>query len=254
MKQENVPQNLTGSCVVILGAGGGIGFEVASYLASMGAKLLLFTKTHNQDFLSKVKNLDPGSSHILGVHGLDFENQNSIQDAIRIINGMEITPNALVVASGVSSGSIFQMTRFAELRQVFDINFFGPLQVIQGIFRQMQKNKQGSIVFISSVAGMDPKRGNISYGTSKAALNFAAQVLSIEAANSNLRVNAVAPGLVNTKMLGDMDPEAMQEMLKETSLGRPAESLEIAQLIGFLISDMSSQITGQIIRIDGGRK
>ena len=254
MELEVIPQILNGRCVVLVGAGGGIGFEVARYLSSMGANLILFSKNHSQEFLNNVEQLQFENRRVLGIHEIDLQDQNSIKNGIDIVNNMGYIPDAVIIASGVASGSIFELTRQSELRKVFDVNFFGPLQFIQGLIRQMKKNKKGSIVFVSSVAGMDPKKGNISYGTSKAALNFAVEILSTEAADSNVRVNAVAPGLVQTKMLAEMDPKAVQEMLSITSLGRPAEPREIAQVIGFLVSDMSSHITGQIIRIDGGRK
>jgi 3-oxoacyl-[acyl-carrier protein] reductase len=250
----DVDGNLDGSLVVILGASGGIGFEVAAHLSSLGAQLILFAKTQSKDFLDRISNLDRDHGSIVVIHDLDLTNQESLQNAVKIINAMENIPDAIVVASGTASGSLFEMTRSVDLRRVFEVNFFGPLQFIQGIIRKMKKNNRGSIVFVSSVAGIDAKRGNICYGTSKAALNFAIKILSIEVAASNLRVNAVAPGLVKTKMLTEMNPTAMQEMLDATSLGRPAEPSEVAQLIAFLISDRSSHITGQIVRIDGGRR
>ena len=117
----------------------------------------------------------------------------------------------------------------------------------------IKKKTGGSIVFISSTSALDGNVGRNVYSSTKAAIISQMQVLSREIGSSNIRVNAVAPGLTNTEMLIKNTPEKIiKEIENKISLRRIADTKEIANLILFLASDLSSYITGQVIRADGG--
>lgn len=117
--------------------------------------------------------------------------------------------------------------------------------------RRMTRNT-GSIVFVSSVSGFIPEVGNIAYGGSKAAVSHAVKVLAKELSSEGIRVNAVAPGLVNTDMKKHASEEAWEKLKSGIIIGRVAEPNEIANVISFLLSDQSSYMTAQTVHVDGG--
>lgn len=128
---------------------------------------------------------------------------------------------------------------------------FSALYLTQLIMRRMTKNT-GSIVFLSSISGFVPEIGNIAYGGSKAAIAHAVKVLAKELSADGIRVNAVAPGLVNTDMKNLASEDTWGELVNKILIGRIAEPNEIANVISFLLSDQASYITAQTIHVDGG--
>ena len=117
----------------------------------------------------------------------------------------------------------------------------------------MIRKKNGSVIYISSSSAIDSNLGRSAYSASKAAIISQAKTLSKELGPLNIRVNTIAPGLTNTDMMKDNTPaEVIKEVTSNLSLKRVADPEEIANLALFLASDLSSYITGQVIRIDGG--
>ena len=145
------------------------------------------------------------------------------------------------------------MTTQKDLKDTFQQNVFSNILFTRYILKSMTKDKSGgSIVFLSSTSALDGNVGRNVYSSSKAAIISQMQVLSREIGNLNVRVNAVAPGLTNTEMLKKYSRKIIKDFENQISLRRIAEPNEIANLIMFLASDLSSYITGQVIRADGG--
>jgi 3-oxoacyl-[acyl-carrier protein] reductase len=160
--------------------------------------------------------------------------------------------DGLVNNAGISNNSLFQMTSMEELKRQFDVNFFAPYVLTQYISKMMIRNKKGSIVSVSSSAALDGNSGKSAYGASKAALLTATLSISEELAGSGIRANVICPGVTETDMIGSM-PEYIIEMQKEDAfLKKLGTTEDIANTAMFLLSDLSSYITGQIIRVDGG--
>jgi 3-oxoacyl-[acyl-carrier protein] reductase len=116
----------------------------------------------------------------------------------------------------------------------------------------MGRFKNGSIVNIASTAGLIGEAGMTSYGASKAALMLATRTIATELGGQNIRVNAIAPGLVRTDMFDQMDEKARDRLVGASALKRPAEAEEVAKVALFLASDLSTYVTGQVLRADGG--
>ena len=116
----------------------------------------------------------------------------------------------------------------------------------------MLKNNSGSIVNVSSISALDGVGGQLAYSSSKASILGMTKTLSRELGSSGIRVNAVAPGVIDTEMNKNVPSEILDERLKNTSLKRMGDPKEVSDVIAFLLSDMSSYINGQVIRIDGG--
>ena len=143
-------------------------------------------------------------------------------------------------------------TSITKMKDVFQINYFSQVLLTQYILKIMMKNKSGNILFMSSVLGLDARAGATSYGASKAAIALLAKTLSKEVSRYNIRVNALAPNLVDTEMAHLMEEKSFSDMIDSSALKRLAIPAEVANVALFLVSDDSSYITGQVIRVDGG--
>ena len=145
------------------------------------------------------------------------------------------------------------MTPLKNIKKTFEVNFFSQLLLIQYIAKKMIKNKSGSIINISSTSARDGDEGRLSYSTSKSALSTSTKVLARELARFNIRCNNVSPGMTETKMLSkNTDAKIIEKRLNNISLNRLAKPKDIANVVLFLASEMSSYITGETINVDGG--
>ena len=145
------------------------------------------------------------------------------------------------------------MTSQKDIKLVNNINLFSQILFTQYFIKITQNSEQlKSIVFISSISALDGIEGMISYGTSKAGLINACKVFSRELGRKNFRFNTIAPGVINTAMNKIVPEDILLKRINSTSLKRIGEPVEVAKVIEFLISEKSSFITGQVLRVDGG--
>jgi 3-oxoacyl-[acyl-carrier protein] reductase len=245
--------NSVKSTAVITGANRGIGKGVAEAFAAGQSDLVLCVRNNNSTFENYCKELEKAFQISVFPVSLDLSSPDSIKLAVKTIHGLGIKINTLVNNAGIATGSHFQLTSEKELREVFETNFFGTYLFTQGMSKILKKGINSSIVNISSVSALDPKIGTSVYGASKAALNYASLVMAQELVKFGIRVNVVAPGITETDMYHQISESALPDMLKEIAMGRPAQVNEIAEMVVFLSSEKASYITGQIIRVDGGR-
>ena len=134
-----------------------------------------------------------------------------------------------------------------------EVNFIAQMAVTQMISRSMIRQKHGVIINVGSVGGIEAREGYLAYGASKAALMWASRSIAKELAHYQIRVNAVAPGLIDTAM-GMYKPQRERDrMIEANSIRRMGKPEEVAELIWFLASDQSSYVTGSVWNIDGGR-
>ena len=184
---------------------------------------------------------------------INREDEEEIKRGMREITAQKLPIDILVNGAGVTSPSrLILMTSLREMHRVMQVNFFAAVQMAQLVSKVMLRQKSGSIINIASIAGIDGDLSQLEYGASKAALICATKKMAYEWGDFNIRVNAVAPGLIDTKMLGEMESKVVDELVRKTSLHRVGQPEEIAQLCVFLGSDRSSYISSQTIRVDGG--
>jgi len=240
---------------LITGSNRGIGFSIMESLAMQGCDILAHARKNNDDFEKRIQNLS--SKYKVSIKPVYFDLQDSVEirSAITTLIKTKIPIDILVNCAGIIHGGLFQMTKISTIRNVFDVNFFGMLELTQLVCKSMIRNKKGCIINIASIAGIDLSAGNCAYGTSKAAVIAFSKTLSSEMGKHGIRVNVVAPSLTDTDM-GQM-PEARKEreMLSGTyPFLRMALPKEIGNVVSFLASDESSFINGEIIRVDGGNR
>ena len=183
----------------------------------------------------------------------DLSEEEAIKEGIKSIITEKKPIDIVVNNAGVAYGGLLQMTTMETLKDVYQVNYFAPVQITQMVSRVMMKQRSGSIINVASVGGIEAEPGYLAYGSSKASLIWTTRMLANELGDYGIRVNAVAPGTTDTKMGHFKNEEALQNVLGRTSLGRMAKPEEIAEGVWFLASDASAYITGDVLKIDGGR-
>jgi 3-oxoacyl-[acyl-carrier protein] reductase len=238
--------------VIITGANRGIGRATVELFAKNRANIWACARKQNYNFEMEMR--DIASRYGIWIKSVyfDLSNDLEIKEAIRLIIQEKVKIDILINNAGIAHGSLLQMTTLQPIKEVFEVNFFSQILMIQLVSRIMMRQKSGSIVNLSSVLGLDSYQGTVAYGSSKAAVAFATKTISQELAQYNIRVNAVAPGLTRTNMMEQMESGAKSEVIQSTGMKRVADPNEIANAILFLASDNASFITGQILRVDGG--
>jgi 3-oxoacyl-[acyl-carrier protein] reductase len=238
--------------VVVTGSNRGIGKSILELFHAEGASIFACARTQTENFEADLKKIaSKGQGFIKPIY-FDFSEPGQIKNAIQKIIADSKVIDVLVNNAGIASGSLFQMTPVSKVKEIFEINFFAQLQFSQSIARLMTRAKSGSIINMASVSGLLGDSGTLSYGSSKAALIYATKTMARELGEFNVRVNAIAPSVTKTDMFNQMESGARDKMIMSTALRRPAEVIEVANVALFLASDLSSYVTGQTLRVDGG--
>lgn len=244
---------LTGKKAVITGASGGIGLATLKKFSENHADSFVLVRNIQDCFLKELQAFRETYNVKIEVIQCDLANPDDIKNASKQISKSASCIDILINNAGTAADStLFHMTSINKIQEVFAINFLGTTILTQYISRMMIKNKKGAIVNISSIAAIDGTPAQYEYVSSKAALIGATKELAIELGQYNIRVNAVAPGITSTKMAENIKTKLKNVTLQNSIMKRPASPEEIANAILFMASDMSSYITGQILRVDGG--
>ncbi len=243
---------LKGKTAVITGAGSGIGRATVEVFAKSGANI--WACAHNPD-----SGLEIDFAQIAGQNGVqikpfyfDMTDAAQMKEAFLEIRAEKRNIDILVNNAGMSYDALFPMISVEKAHRLFEVNFFSYVCFTQMVSRQMMRQKSGSIVNMASYLGIDGSRGQAMYSASKAAVIAMTKSLAKELAAYGIRVNAVAPGVVDTKMIKSMPAADLQTIMDKCPMHRPAQPEEIANIILMLAGDLSSYITGQVIRADGG--
>jgi 3-oxoacyl-[acyl-carrier protein] reductase len=157
----------------------------------------------------------------------------------------------LVNNAGIVSYELLGMIQPENLRNMFEVNVVAMIQLIQLVSRIMSRQKKGSIINISSIVGVNGVKGQLAYSATKGAVISLTKSAAKELAANNIRVNAIAPGMVATERLSAVMEKSFGERISDIGMGRLAEPREIADACVFLGSDMSSYISGQVLGVDG---
>ena len=243
---------LNGKNIVVTGALQGIGRETVSCLASLGANIWACAHILDNNFLDFCDEI--AISNDINIYPLeaDFNSTESVKDMAREILKAKLPIHRLVNIAGITKDAIFQMTSSDDIRNIHNVNVVSTLVLTQAICKKMIRDRFGSIVNISSISAIDGVEGQLSYSSSKAALIGATRTMARELGADNIRVNCIAPGVIDTSMNASVPKDILDARLDSTSLKRMGNPSEVANLVAFLISDLSSYITSQVIRIDGG--
>ncbi len=243
-------RKLEGKTAVITGADGGIGRAITSLMAENGANIIACMIAPN-DYENELVRL--GNEYGINTYPVYFDmmQQESIKEGIKTIRGLKIPVDILVNNAGIPYLALLPMTKLDDMERVFRVNYFAQVQLTQGLFNSLIKS-HGCVINMASAAGIDGDSGNTVYGATKASMILFTKVLSKEMARAGVRVNALAPGLTNTKLADQMGNSAKESMINTSSFHRLGTPEEIAKAVLFLASEDASFITGQVLRVDGG--
>lgn len=248
-----VQRHMEGKNAIVTGARKGIGRSIVEEFAENGINIWACASRENCDFEADMQALAQKNNVWIKPVYFDLQEETEIKDAVKTIFGEKLPVDILVNNAGIPSSGLMQMTSLATLRQVLEINFVAQIYLMQLVSKVMMRQQKGTIINMGSVGGIEAREGYLAYGSSKAALLWATRSVSKELAKYNIRVNAVAPGLIQTDM-GDYKKESEQEkIINGISMKRWGRPEEIAKAVLFLASEDSSFMTGTILNVDGGR-
>ena len=243
---------LKGKNAVITGCMRGIGLETMRCFAEHGANIWACAQQEDEVFLQEVENLQ--QKYGVWIHPIYFDltDEAQIKSGIKEIMQDKQSVDVLVNIAGMTHNALFHMTTMDAFQKVFAVDFFSQMLVSQLVTKLMLRTGGGSVVSVSSITGLDGNAGQVAYAAAKGALVSATKTMAKEFGSKGIRVNAVAPGVIDTAMTQALTQEQRDELLKPADLPRLGTPREVANVIAFLASDRASYITGQVIRIDGG--
>ncbi len=237
---------------LVTGASRGIGAAIARRLASDGFPILLNFRS-NRDAAESVKAAIEAAGGVVELCPFDVADRDASREAIERLLRDGPPIGVVVNNAGVVADTNFPSMTFEQWEKVTRTSLDGFYNVTQPLVMPMVRQKYGRIITMSSVSGIRGNKGQVNYSAAKAGLIGATKSLAIELARRKITVNAVAPGLIETDMIDGMMegvPElVVKQMIPARRLGKPEE---VADLVGFLVSDRAAYITGQVIGIDGG--
>lgn len=232
---------------IITGGASGIGLATAKKLLGEGANVVLVD--WNQDVSDIAKNL---GKNCIGIR-CDVSCETNVQETISKIMENFGHIDYLVANAGIGGGpNKAHEVSIDEWNKVIGVNQTGIFLMNKYVISEMLKNGKGAIVNTSSMYGLVGTTMSFAYSASKGAINQMTRSLALTYAHDNIRVNAVAPGYVDTPILASVPKEMKDAMANQLPIGRLGKDVEIASLICYLLSDEASFITGAIISIDGG--
>lgn len=245
---------LKGKIALVTGSNRGIGLAVVEIFAKNGATVYAGARTQSDEFEEKLVVYEKEFGVKVKPLYFDVTDKEEMKTAVKTV-GVECGRiDILVNNAGISVEKLLTMTSMDVMKDVLNSNFLSQVTMVQLALRYMMKNKSGAIVNVASVAGMEPEIGGVAYGSSKAAVLFSTGTMAKELAPYGIRANSVSPGFIATDMWERRDDSVKEKIMSETPLKRQGTPVEVANVVLFLASDMSSYITGQNIVVDGGRR
>ena len=243
---------LKGKIAFITGSTRGIGWATAQVFAQHGATVIL--NGHSQAELLEVRVNELKTRFDVEALGLlgDVSKAEQVKDFYQQIFKSFGKLDVLVNNAGILRDALLGMISAELLHNTIEVNTIGAILNLQEAARLMGRKKSGSIINVASIIGTKGNEGQAVYSASKAAIVGLTLSAAKELAKKNIRVNAVAPGLINTDMIKQLPGEKFDQLSQSIKLGRLGEAEDVANTILFLASDLSSYVTGQVIGVDGG--
>ncbi len=242
---------LANKVIIVTGAGRGIGQAMATLFAQNGA--IVYATDVREGSIEEWDELVNQSvkGEIRSLY-FDISNETEAKNAVMQVKKACGHIDGLVNNAGVEFNELIGMISRQNMEKMFAVNVYGAINMLQIVSRIMGRQATGgSIVNIASMTALRGNRGQLVYSATKGAVVSMTKSAAKELAEKNIRVNCIAPGLTNTAMMQQADPEKLQSRINNISMGRLAEPEDIAKACMFMLSDISEYVSGQVLAVDG---
>ena len=235
---------------LVTGGAQGIGRTISEELTRAGAHVVLGdVNLEGAQATAEAINKSGGSASAVKI---DVSNANEVKEVFEFIVKDKKPVDIVVNNAGITRDGLMVRMKESDWDLVLDINLKGSFLCSQQAAKQMMKQKSGVIVNIASIVGVMGNFGQANYSASKAGVIGLTKTLAREVASRGIRVNAIAPGFIDTEMTRVLDEEVRQKLIEQIPLARLGLPEDVARCVNFLVSDKSSYITGQVINLNGG--
>ena len=236
---------------VVTGASGGIGSKISVCLAEKGYNVVLCYNSSEKSALETVSKIEKNGYNAIAVK-CNVKNKNETDSLMKTVFEKFGSVDVLVNNAGVALQKLFVDVNENEYNEIFDTNVKGTINCSQSALKYMINQKSGSIVNISSMWGISGASCEVHYSASKAAIIGLTKALAKEMGLSGIRVNCVAPGMIDTKMNASFSQDVFDQIKEETPLNKIGRPEDVAKAVLYFAGDDSSFVTGQVICVDGG--
>ncbi len=244
------PYNLSGKTILVTGASSGIGKATAINASKLGATVVITARDEHR-LQETFDSLDRSESAAHKMILADLTVADEVKNLLAEVPSLD----GLVLCAGKGLTLPLQFATREKFDDIFDVNFFAPVELLRMLFKKKLLQKSASVVLLASLGGTQIfSGGNGIYGASKSALNSIMKFAAKEFAPRKIRVNSICPGMVDTPLIhrGTISDEQLHEDQKRYPLGRYGTPEDIAYAAIYLLSDAASWLTGQSIVLDGG--
>lgn len=236
---------------VVTGGSRGIGRAVAEALAAEGATVAVIYAGNTKAAEDTVRAIEEAGGKAFAVQ-CDVADEAAVTDMVKMVYEKLGTIDVFVNNAGITRDGLLMRMKREDWDAVLSTNLTGVYNCTKAVTKIMMKQRSGSIINMTSVVGETGNAGQANYAAAKAGVIGFTKSVAKELASRNIRVNAVAPGCIDTDMTAVLSDAVKEEMIKSIPLGRTAAPEEVAQAVVFLASQKAGYITGQTLNVDGG--